>query len=374
MKKKNRKLYQAVAALVGTVVGAGFLGIPYVISKSGLLVGAGWMILISIIMMMINLILGEIVLSTKRQHQLPGYSSKYLGRKTKVYIFLASAVGVYAALIAYLIGVGESFSFIFTGTFQYTLLAGIIFWVIMAILAFRGIRGFNKIEPLGVLGILIVVLIIALWNFSGLDFSRVEMFNPRFLFLPFGVIIFAFLGTTAIPEMNRILKKNKKLMKKAIIIGSLIPLIVYLGFTVTVLGLYSEIPEISTLAFGKLVILLGIFTMSTSFLALSLAFEDILRFDYNMNFKKSWILTIILPLIAFIFIRIFNLAGFVKVLSVGGAISGGLLGIAVLLIHEHLKEMKKKRERKPEFKINFSLIIKVLFIILFVVGIIYEFL
>ena len=52
--------------------------------------------------------MGEIVLSSKTIHQLPGYASKYLGRKTKIFVFIASIIGFYAALVAYLIGEGES--------------------------------------------------------------------------------------------------------------------------------------------------------------------------------------------------------------------------------------------------------------------------
>ncbi len=40
----KKKLFQAIATLTGTVIGAGFLGIPYVMSKSGFLIGLAWMV------------------------------------------------------------------------------------------------------------------------------------------------------------------------------------------------------------------------------------------------------------------------------------------------------------------------------------------
>jgi len=369
----NKKLFRGIATLTGTIMGAGFLGIPYVIAKSGFLIGLVWMFLISIIMLFVNLVLGEIVLSTNQQHQLPGYASKYLGRKTKIFIFLASIFGLYAALIAYLIGEGESLSFIFTNSTNYSLFLGIIFWFIVAGISFKGIRNFKKIEPLAVLAVFIVVFLLGVLFWNKINFQNLTYVNFKFLLLPFGVVLFAFLGMSAIPEIRRVLEKNEVMMRKVIIIGSLIPLIVYILFTIVILGLYgSNVSEIATISLGKIVTLLGVFTMFTAFLALNLALQDTLRFDFSLGQKKAWFLATFLPLIFFLTIKIFNLAGFVKVLSLGGAISGGLLGIAILLIHEHLQ--KQKRERKPEFRINLPLMLKILFIILFLVGIIHEFL
>jgi len=369
------KTFTAISALTGMIIGAGFLGIPYVVAKSGFLIGLVWMALICVMMLLINLMMGEIILSTKTLHHIPGYASKYLGKKTKIFVFIVSIFSLYAAMTAYLLGEGQSLSFLFTGTENYSLFAGIIFWGVVAGISFRGIKEFKKIEPLAVITVFIITLILGIYNFNKIDISNLAYTNMSYLFLPFGVILFAFLGVSSIPEMKRILYKNEKLMEKAIIIGSLIPLIVYLLFVMVVLGLYGgEVSEIATISFGRIVTILGIFTMFTAFLAINLALQDTYRFDLNLNSRIIWMLSSFLPLIMFLFIRIFDLAGFVKILSLGGSISGGLLSIAILLIHEHISEMKKKRERKPEFKVKIPLLVKILFILIFIAGILYEFL
>ena len=282
-------------------------------------------------------------------------------RKQK-YLFL------YAALIAYLLGEGESISFLFFNNINYTLIAGVVFWLIVAGISFGGIRKFKKIEPFAVLVVFLVVVLLGIINWNKLDLGNLAYSNPGFLFLPFGVVLFAFLGISAIPEMRRVLEKNEKLMKKAIIIGSLVPLLVYVLFTI----IGQNVQEIATISFGKTVTLLGMFTMFTAFLALNLALQDTYRFDFSLSQKKAWLLSSLLPLIFFLIIKTYNLAGFVKILSLGGAVSGGLIGIAILLIHENLKE--KKLERKPEFRFKLPLLIKIFFIIIFFVGIAYEFL
>ncbi len=373
MKTETKKLLTAIATLSGTVMGAGFLGIPYVISKSGFLLGLMWMIILCIIMLFVNLAMAEITLTTGNIHQIPGYASKYLGKKTKIYVFIASVIGFYAALIAYLIGEAESLSFIFFNTTKFSFTIGLFFWALMAIITFKGIKSFNKSETIGVLGIFILTIILGILNFNKINFSHLTEFNPSYLFLPFGVILFAFMGLSSIPELKRVLRKNEKLMKKAVVIGSIIPLFIYILFTAVVIGLYgNNVDQIAAISLGKIVTLLGIFTMFTSFVAITVALQDTYKFDFNLSFEKSWLLSIIIPLIFYIAIKMFDIAGFIKVLSIGGSISGGLLGIFILLIHEHLKD--KKLNRKPEFRISIPFIIKLLFIVLFVVGILYEFL
>ena len=371
------KLFTAISAITGTIIGAGFLGIPYIVSKSGFLIGLFWMILISIMMIIVNLIMAEICLATKTIHQIPGYASKYLGKKTKIFVFIASIIGLYAALIAYLLGEGESFSYLFFGAENYALIFGLGFWVAISFISLGGIREFKKVEPLGVILVFLVVIFLGIYNFNKLNLAYLNRLNFNYLFLPFGITLFAFLGVSSIPEVRRILKGKEKLMKKALIIGSLIPLFVYILFTIIVLGLYgSNVNEIATISFGKLVTLLGIFTMFTASLALTLALQDTYRFDFNFSFKRAWFFSAVVPLILFLLIKIFNLAGFVKLLSLGGALSGGLLSISILLIHEKLKnqEIRKKMERNPEFIIRLPLLIKIAIIIIFMAGILYEFL
>jgi len=278
MDHMKKKLFTAIATLSGTVIGAGFLGIPFVVSKTGFFIGLAWMIFLSIVLMLINLMMGEIILSSNTLHHIAGYSSKYLGKKTKLFVLMASIIGFYAALVAYLIGEGESLSFLFFGNANYTLWFGLGFWLVMAFLTFGGIKEFKKIEPIAVVLVLFVTLLLGFLNFGNISLDNLSHVDFSYMFFPFGVILFAFLGVSSIPEIKRVLGKNQGLMKKAIIIGSFIPLLVYILFTIIVLGLYgTDVAQVATISFGKLVTLLGMFTMFSAFLALSLALQDTYR-------------------------------------------------------------------------------------------------
>ena len=80
MNLKTKTFIAGLAILIGTAIGAGILGIPYVVAKSGFLIGLGYIILLGLIILLVNLYLGEIILRTKGKHQLGGYAKKYLGK------------------------------------------------------------------------------------------------------------------------------------------------------------------------------------------------------------------------------------------------------------------------------------------------------
>jgi amino acid permease len=74
-----RASFEAAATLVGCTIGAGILGIPYVVAQAGFITGAITIILLGALMLMLNLFTGEIALRTEGDHQLPGYAERYLG-------------------------------------------------------------------------------------------------------------------------------------------------------------------------------------------------------------------------------------------------------------------------------------------------------
>src|SRR3989338_3789267 len=109
----EKRFFGAIATLVGTTIGAGVLGIPFVVAKAGILLGLIDIIIIGAAIMMVNLYLGEVVLRTKGKHQLTGYAQKYLGNKGKSIMALTMVFSIYGALTAYIIGVGEALASVF---------------------------------------------------------------------------------------------------------------------------------------------------------------------------------------------------------------------------------------------------------------------
>ena len=370
MKQENKKFWVATSILIGTCIGAGVLGIPYVAAQAGFFVALAYILLIGGIILLVNLYMGEISLRTKGNHQLIGYTGKYLGKKGKRFMEFATLFGIYAAIVAYMLGIGQSISFLVFGDSSYTTLFGILFGVGMSGLLRRGLKALKKYEKIGVSIVLGLLLLIVILFFNKIEIINIVYFNIGNILLPFGVILFALMSFHAIPEVEIVLGNKEKLMKKVLITGTLVCVIFYILFALVVVGFKGTgTPEIATLALGTIFVFLGMFTMFTSWLALGNALEESFMFDERMKKKRAWILTSLIPILIFLIIRFFEFFSFTKILSIGGVVSGGLVAVLILLM---IKKAKKKGNRKPEYSIPVNWFIIGFLILIFVLGVVRE--
>lgn len=373
MESKTKIFFSAAFTLAGTIIGAGILGLPYVFAKSGFFVGVFWLLFLGLIMVFVNLCIGEVTLRTKKTHQLPGYAEKYLGKWGKRLMVFAVLFGIYSALLAYIIGEGQSLSQLFFGDVQYALFFGVVFWSIMTLLLQGGLRSLKEVELWGVLAIIILVIVVSVILSPSVEIENLSYMNIGNFFLPFGVVLFAFLGFQSIPEMRRELIRNKKMLRNAIIVGSIIPIILYLLFSFVFVGILGEsVAEVATLSFdgviGKVLLVLGIFAMATSFFVLSFALRDYFIFDLKKK-KLVFYFVSLLPLALYLIVTIFSLTGFAKVIGIGGAVSGGFVGILALFMNW---SAKRKGERNPEYKIPINLILAFVLSLILAGGILIE--
>jgi len=374
----NTNFLKAVAILVGTIIGAGILGIPAVIAKAGFLTGLLALFVLGIAIILLHLYIGEISLRTKKTHELTGYAEKYLGKWGKSLMAFSVIFNIYGALIAYLIGEGEIFSSLFGGS---PVIYSLIFFVIASLLVFVGLKAIGKSELVLNILMLSILALIIVFSFKFMKFSGFTTFNIKNFFIPYGVIFFAFIGTTAIPEVKAILNRNKKMMKKALIVGTLIPLVVYALFAFVVIGVvgtnFLTLPpdqQIATIALGMFSTpLINVFanifaalSMATSFLALALALKWVFHFDYGIKRKTAVILTLSVPLV----ITLLQITTFLKTLAIVGAIGGGLEGTLIVLMY---RRAKKLGERKPEYQIKLPLVFDILLVAMFVAGAAFQF-
>lgn len=366
----DKSFYEAVAMLIGTIIGAGIFGIPYVIAQSGVLVGIIEVLIVGGAVILLHLYLGEVSLRTKGKHQLTGYAEKYLGKWGKRLLTFSMVAGIYGALIAYLIGEGKALSAIFG---MDALVGSLIFFVIMAVFLFIGLNIIRGWELwLGAITVALVVLLMAIAAPSA-SLENMKHVNLAQIFLPYGVLLFAFVGTSAIPTLREEVKKHKNYLKKAILLGSIIPLVIYALFGMVVVGVTGlGTKEIATIKLGEVLgqhmVLLGnvfvIFAMATSFLALGLALKWIYQFDYRINKHVSWGLVCFVPLAVFLS----GITTFIQAIGITGAIAGGIDGILIVLMH---RKAKRLGDRKPEYTVKGYRIVYWLLILMFVGGIIY---
>lgn len=375
MHAMNKKIFSAIVIFTGTVVGAGIFGIPYVVAKIGFLPGVIYLIILGAVLCVVMLTYGEITLRTKKFHQSAGYANKYLGKWGKLAMSFSLIFGIYGALLAYMIGIGD---FLFTlmgdclgGS---PILYSTIFFVLGSAAIMFGLGMVIKMEKGMFLLLLAVALLIFVLGFNKVDLNNLATLNMANIFLPFGVILFAYSGFSAIPDMSRVLDGSKKQLKSAIIFGTIIVFIVYLAFTFIIVGISGKdtseeaIVGLKGILGSKIVIIgamFGILAMATSFLTLGLALKEVYHYDYGIDKTLAWVLTCFIPFV----LLILGLSSFVEVLGIVGSLTGGISSILILVMH---KKSQKGGDRKPEYSLKLTKSIVYLLYIIFILGIIYQ--
>ena len=369
------KFIKAVAVLMGTVVGAGIFALPYVIAQVGFMVGLGYLFLFAAIFLIVNLCYGEVVLRTRGDLEMSDYAKKYLGNWGKLLITLSLMLGIYGAMVTYTIGVGNFLHNLLSPAIGGSaFLWSIIFWTIASFIIYKGVGIVSQIETFMAIALIFVVLFVFFLSYSSIDMTNLVFTDLAKLFLPYGVILFAFGGASAIPTMKRILKGEEGKLKPAIILGSLLPLIIYVIFVFAVVGVTgvntseTAILGLADITGGKVFLIGGVFgilAMTTSFLGLGHILRELWHRDYNFPVLPAWAVTVGVPL----FLFIGGLKSFVNVLSVSGGLLSGIQGIVLLLV---FYEAKKRGTRKPEFNIHFPKLFSYLFYFVLIIGIIYQ--
>ncbi len=350
---KKLSYYQAIATLTGTIIGAGILAVPYVFMQNGFWTGTLVLICVWLAMLSIKLMVGEITLRTSGRHQLSGYVGIYLGKIWQKVIAIFISITIYGALLAYFVGQGETLSTIFGGSRIFWSLA---FYFIFSLIIYKGIRLVKNIEFILSFFVLLFFLLIIFFLLGHFDSNNIHGFKINNLFVPFGVILFASVGTIAIPEMRKVLYQKEIFFKKAIIVGATIPAIINFTFALSVVGATGgATTTIATLGLGQkageiILILSNIFaslTMATCFLMSGIALKDEYNYDLKLSRPVAWLLTVLGPLALYLL----GFHDFIKIISLIGAFGLSFEGLVYLATYWRARSLG---QRQPEYFLGLS--------------------
>lgn len=356
-----------IATLTGAIVGVGIFSLPFVTSRVGLGVMLGYFLSLGVLVTLVHLFFGELCQVTPDYKRLPGFAKFYLGNHAQKIALISTVLGSFGSILAYLIVGGEFLAGVFLPIFGGTiLLYTLLYFAVGAILIYFGIRIIAQVNLWGL--ILFFLILSIIWFCSFPSFKTENIFlkigEGRNLFLPYGPILFSLWGATMIPEIEEMLGENKRQLKKVIFLSIFISAIIYLFFIYLILGITGTETTESALTglqnlvdkrIISLVLFFGVWTTFTSFIAVGLTVEKILRYDFKMEKSVSWALTCIVPLILFLM----GIKRFIPIISFVGSVMLGIEGILILLMYQRIKK-------------KIFLFLTIPLILIFIFGIIYE--
>ncbi len=340
MKGKTSNFLTATGLLVGTIIGAGVFSLPYLFKFSGFSVGLVYLALAAAAYIILYRMYADIILATPGEHRFVGYARIYLGRWAGWLGILTTIIQSVLVLTVYLI-LSVSFANLF---FPLTdeVIKIVIFWFLASVAVLLGIKKIARLEfwiTLGMLGIFAILFVFGIKNIGAFPLSN---FSPVWgnLLLPFGAILFALSGRAAIPGVARSGAPVKKVIFWGIIIAALVYAIfafsaVAISTLVTtdaITGLRLSLP----LQVSKLLGLLGILALISSYIAIGSDTDKSLELDLNFPWWLRFIIVMFGPLVLYF-------AGLKDFLYGIGLVGGIFIALESIFIVWMWLKMKSKK-------------------------------
>lgn len=239
------KIFGSTLIIAGTTIGAGMLALPLASAGLGFTTSLTIMLALWALMAYTALLMVEIHQHADKEATLHTLAKQFLGTKGKWVASFAMMFLFYALCAAYIAGGGAQFAERITGFTGLTVsstAATVLFTVIVATVVTIGTGTVDKVNRVLFLTKIVVMALV-------LTFLAPNVTESYLLSMPVeqGLVIaaipviftsFGFHGS--IPAIVNYLDGHTPSLRKAIIIGSAIPLIVYIFWQVVTLGVVNQ--------------------------------------------------------------------------------------------------------------------------------------
>ncbi|MBI5153134.1 MAG: hypothetical protein HZA36_01610 [Parcubacteria group bacterium] len=365
----------ASTLLLGTIIGAGIFTLPQVFFKTGLLIGLLYLSVFGILTAYIHLMYAEVILRTKGEHELAGYTEHYLGASIGRVVKVTQVLGNAGTLIAYQIFGSEFLRLIIPVLPQYS--ESVLFWALGGVGVVFGVSVIAKGEIFtnGFMFLIVIAMLVMGLPYLGTLTWQKEIAEP---FLPYGVVLYALIGQQAVREVISYLRKKKTPVRPiAFIFASFFSVLFCAIFVLATILLYRG-AEPSLSVFGPLVSylpiigllggLLGFANMLDSAWTMGTYFKGVLINDLKLHKLIAIFLVLIVPLFGSIFLQ----GKLLWLLEILGGVFIGFEVLIILFLWKRAREVSGEEGGIPDFSLSFSPLFFWIIVIFFATGFIYK--
>ena len=340
----KKSVLWASLTMFGGIIGAGIFGVPFVFSRAGVLVGLAYIVFLGAAAALINVYYAVVAVETPGRHRLAGYARKLTGKKASVAVAVVSMVEFFGALLVYVILGGNFLSVIFGGA------AGLWSLVFLAVAAFVLLLPLKKsewIDHLFTVALIVAVAAIAAMLVPQIKTANIVSVHWENWFAPYGVLFFALGGSSVIPEMIEVSRRDKRSAVQAVAVGTIAAAVLIAIFGVIIVGVCGAGTTEDAIAglarsFGRPIVILGsVFGLAavlTQFVVIGSNIRDEFVYDFKKQRIVGWALTVGIPLLAFSF----GARDFVSIIGFLGATLGAGVGIIIIYMGRKVMEENGK--------------------------------
>ncbi len=341
----HRHLLGGTLLIAGTTIGVGMLALPLTTGEGGFLPAIVVFVLAWIFMVCTGLLLLEVCTWLPKDANLISMMGRFFGNTGKGITWVVYLFFFFTLMIAHLAGGGCIFHEFSSGKMPATF-ATILYVVLFSPAVYLGARSVDRLNIALMSGLILSYIAFVAISAGYVDFELLAHKSWSKIWLALPVLFTAFSYQMIIPTLMTYMQRDVKKVRIAIIVGTAIPLVIYLIWDFLILGIVPtkgehslhEAAEAGTNAVmplrhfvqnpylfsvGKI---FAFFSMTTSYVGLALSFVDFLADGFRVH--KKGITKLLLCLLVFVpptIIAIFFPDIFVKALSYAGGIAVAFL-------------------------------------------------
>jgi tyrosine-specific transport protein len=359
-----KKILNCIFLISCTAIGAGMLALPCAVYKNGIILSVMIFILCWLFMTIGALSLLEVTFWFKKNTNIIIMVENFFGYKLKFFISIIYLSLLYALESAYITAYSKWSSYL---NINSDIICLFMFILLIFFILFYKNEAINKINY--VLSFLLFFIYIILFSLclKSIKNNSIITFNIQDFFGALSLIVTSFGFAIIIPSLSSYLNKNFNYIYKSLLIGSLIPLIIYIFWIFIVISIFpryglnsienlinnNENFDINFIYFIKritninyisiLIISFSIVSILTSIIGVSISLKDLL--SDSLNLKKSNIILLFLIVIPPIIFTKYSSFGFTYILKISGILVSillGLLPITMLYYGKYVLNIKSK--------------------------------
>lgn len=348
--KQHSKLIGGILLVSGTTIGAGMLALPVSTGMAGFLPSLGLFVVYWIYMTFTAFLTLEVNLWMGSENNLTSMAKLTLGSTGQVLSWFIYLFLLYSLTTAYVAGGGPIVVDAIVGVSGIRLpdWAGTIpLLAIFGYFVYKGTRSVDYVNRLLMIGLVIAYFFMVVFLTPHVDKKLLEYIDWRYGLMGVSVAATSFGFHIIIPSLTKYLDRDIPKLKKVILIGSVIPLLVYISWEFLALGIIpvagpngivegyangSNGVHLMTAFLGHSAIAIvarffSFFAIVTSFLGVSLSLSDFLADGLSIKKTRSgrlllYVMTFLPPLA----ITLIDPRAFLSALEYAGA-----FGVVTLL-------------------------------------------
>jgi len=365
--------------IAATTIGVGMLGLPVATGPGGFVPATFVYILTWFFMLCTGLLLLEVCTWMPAEANLITMTHRLLGPVGKAVCWVVYLFLFFTAMIAHISGGGSTLVDILNLSFGFAMpqsAAMVVYVLIFSPIVYLGTRSVDRFNLLMMTGVLITYVLFIVLAAGRVDVNLLKYADWSKAWPALPVLFTAFTYQLIIPTLMTYMKRDVKKVRLSIILGSSIPLVVYLIWELLILGIIPVDALIEAKSRGETAVMplkellhnpwvfkigsyFAFLVLTTSYIALSLAFLDFVADGLKIKkegFKKvALCMGIFIPpmVIAMLYPDIFIIA-----LEYAGGISCallfGLLPPVMVWVGRYLKNYEHKNIQVPGGKLVLS--------------------